>query len=238
MTILELLLLTFKLLTFIWIIVNAIAIWNKKNWSKTLSIFYYYSFVTLLISLLIHGILIFASVFAPLLSYFQITNTNAFDFLFYLRNDILLAYFFYLLMTPRKIAKWILYTGFSLAIYNIINCIVWKGYLNPGIFAPLSDNIFCFVVPAIYCWILFQEENIVPLRKNPYFWITMGSLMLALTTFFYYLTENYLFQNDEELYQKLSIGRNFLMMIEQSMYIIAFYYAKNTRLLSLSEQNE
>lgn len=234
----NLLLLSFKLTTIVWGIVIIIALWNKKYWVKPLKIFFYYVLVSLLLAILIHIVYAYYTYFASLLAYFKIANTNAFDIFFYLRNDILIAYFFYLLMTPRKIAKWILYAGLALAVYNIINCIVWKGYLSPGIFAPLSDDIFCFMMPAIYCWVLFQEDTVLPLRKNPYFWITMGLFMLSLTTFFYYLTENYLFQNDEILYEKLSVGRNFLMIIEQSMYVVAFYYAKNTKFLSIFEQNE
>ena len=69
-------------------------------------------------------------------------------------------------------------------------------------------------------------------EKNPYFWITAGQFSVALIGFFLFFSESYLQKNDLNLFYKLAVGRNVLMIIEQIMYAIAFYYAKNTRFLN------
>jgi hypothetical protein len=208
------------------------ALWNWKQLSNALKIFFYYCVCGTFLNIFIQAIISFMPFFKRILNPLGIENTSSFDFFFFLRNFLLLGLFFSLLLAPRKIAVWVRYVGIGLAVACTINYLFIEGYKGFGVFNPTVDAIFCFAVPLIYCWYLFQQDDLVPLAKNPYFWITIGQLMVALVGFFFFFAEDKILKTDENLFNKLAIARNILMIIEQGMYAVAFYYAKNAKYVS------
>jgi hypothetical protein len=231
----QIFLLLFVLNTIISIFPIGIAINNKLYLNKALKYFLYYCLYFLFLELLTYSIIQFyTSFFELILDPLGIENTNFLGIFYFLRNFLLLGLFYSLLLAPRKIGIWIRYVGIGLAIACTINYLFIEGYKGFGVFNPTVDAIFCFVAPLIYCKVLFAQDDVIPLSKNPYFWITMGQLLVALVGFFLFFTEDYLLKNDPELFNKLAIGRNILMIIEQIMYAVAFYYAKNTRFLTVA----
>ncbi len=215
------------------IITIIMALKNKRYLNQALRYFLYYCLCFLGLEVLTHCIIRFySSFFEPILDIFGIENMNFLGIFYFLRNFLLLGLFYSLLLAPRKIAQWIRYVGIGLAVACTINYLFIEGYKGFGVFNPTVDAIFCFVVPLIYCRVMFQQDDNIPLSKNPYFWITIGQLQVALIGFFLFFTEDYIIKSDPELFNKLAVGRNILMIIEQIMYAIAFYYAKNTKYLT------
>ncbi len=218
-------------------LVIVLGIMKWKNLNSSLKFFLRYCIVGQVINLFIQSVGVFKGFFKPLLNSIGISNMSSFDYFYFLRNFLLLGLFYSLLLAPRKIGQWIRYVGIGLAIACTINYLFIEGYKGFGVFNPTVDAIFCFAVPLIYCRVMFQQDDEIPLSKNPYFWITIGQLQVALIGFFLFFTEDFIIKSDPELFNKLAVGRNVLMIIEQIMYAIAFYYAKNTRFLNLNYQN-
>ncbi len=211
----------------------AVGFWKYKKLNNQLTIFYYYIIIGFLLNFFSKTVIWYnKTLYKPILDFFDIHNTNFIDYFFFLRNFLLLGLFFSLIIEQKKIAQLVKYVGIELAIVCTINYLFVEGYKNIGIFNPTVDAFFCSIIPLLYCKTLFIYDDLLPLNKNPYFWITIGQIMVALIGLFFFFTQNHLVDSDEELFNKLAVGRNVLMIIEQIMYAIAFYYAKNTKYLS------
>jgi hypothetical protein len=232
---LELFKISSKFPPIVMIIPIIVAIVNYKDLNKILKIFFWYCVITFSLDISEHGLMWavahYKSFFVPILNKWEIKNTIFFQILYYLKNFAFLGYFFYELLHSHKSAKWIKRVSIFLFISSIINYLFIEGYKDWGIFNPTMDAFFCFLLPLYYMWHLFNMNTKVPISKNPYFWIGLGLISTALIGFFLFLTQDKLEKTDLTLFYKLAIFKNCIMIIEQFLEAVGFYYARYTKYL-------
>lgn len=213
-------------------IVTAIVYW--KNLDRKLKIFFLFCCVTLFLSgteiFLIWNVKKYYQEFwKPILDYWNIENTNFFAILFYLRDFILLGWFFSKVLRPLKIALWIKLISVILAILSIVNYVFIEGYLEPGIFNPTADAMFCFIIPMIGIWYVYCSDIKIEMNKNPVFWICLGLILPNLLSLFLYFTSDYLQAEDFSLYVNFMLIKNFFEIIGIILLTIGFtraYYMR------------
>lgn len=214
-----------------------IAIWKWKYLNKPLKVFFIYCVLTLGLNLF-EIFLIWASGYSSFkvyilqcLKYFKITNTN-FLFIFYsTKNFIYLGLFFTLILKNHINISWLKPLVVILVISTWINYLFIEGYKVYSTFNHTVDTIFCFALPLYFLWFIFNENPKVPIVKNPYFWIGLGLISTAIIAFYLYLTGDKIRSTDKVLFFKLAIIKNIIIMIEQVLEAIGFYYARYTKYL-------
>lgn len=208
-------------------IIAAIVNWKKLD--KSLKVFFVFCLVTFLISL---GETIFIwharshkEFWGPILEWWGIENTHFIQILAFLRDYLILGYFFKLILKPRPIANWVWVIALLLALTTTINYLFIEGYKNPGVFNPAADAIFCFSIPMVSLWYLYHSDTRIEIYKNPVFWISLGLILPNLMSLFLYFTSDYLQKNNYPLYVNLMLVKNFFEIIGIILLTIGFSHA-------------
>ncbi len=212
-----------------------IGFYQRRVLNKPLRFFLLYLVVGLTIALL-EQIFIWSAtkyypILKPYLDYWKIEDTNFIQILYYLKNFALLGWFYSLLL-PKSLGIWVKRVSGLLFITALINYLFIEGYLVYGVFNPTADAIFCFLSPLIYLGFLYQNDSIVPLSKNPYFWISLGLVVPNLLNLVFHFVGNKLIETDFILFAKLSIGKNGITIIGHILLAIGFYYARYVKFMS------
>ncbi len=211
-----------------------------KYFNNILKIFFWYCVAKLSVSLL-HQILIWATgyfidIAVPLLNKWHITDTNFMGILSYLSNFALLGWYFYSVIPHKKIAEGMRWLSIGLFVAAIIDYLFIGDFRDYGVFCPATSSIFCFALPLIHFWFLYREETIVPLSKNPYFWISLGLLIPNLVGCFLHFTGDAIYSENFALFTKISIGKMVLEIIGQIFLAIGFYHARFSMFLPIKKK--
>ena len=119
----------------------------------------------------------------------------------------------------------------------LINYLFIEGYLVYGVFNPTADAVFAFALPLIYLGYLYRLDTMVPLSKNPYFWISLGLVVPNLISLIFHFVGNKLLETDFILFAKLTIAKNGITVIGHILIAIGFYYARYVNFLSPVDAN-
>ncbi len=92
-------------------------------------------------------------------------------------------------------------------------------------------SLFLISMPMIYLFFLAKMPSHIPLSKIPYFWISVGILLVNLLSLFFSTTGNKLYLTDYVLYSKFLISRNAVSVLAQFIFAYAFYQAKYAKYL-------
>ena len=229
-----------KVYTAFIIIPILISLIYKKNWTLPLKVIFYYCLFTLLINFF-EAIVIWTSIhhfewIEPILAFLKTDNTTFLSILYYVKDFILLAWFFSLIYPSPPINRYIFWSGIILAIGSIINYLFIEGYREFGIFNPGADGIFIVALPILYLWTSQRQSLRISLKKNPYLWISLGLLFPNLLSLFLYFTGDYLYKSDIILYYKFFIAKNIFEIIGLILIAIGFSHARYARFISIPNQ--
>ncbi|AXE19109.1 hypothetical protein DR864_15800 [Runella rosea] len=173
----------------------------------------------------------------PYLNKWQISDTNFLQITSQLPTFLLIGWFYSsLLSTYEKKAYnivWLISIG--LALTAVINYLFIEGFRVHGTLNPLMLSLFLISIPMIYLFFLAKTPFGIPLSKTPYFWISVGILLVNLLSLFFSTTGNKLYLTDYVLYAKFLIARNAISVLAQFIFAYAFYQAKYARLIHLSD---
>jgi hypothetical protein len=221
-------------ITFLTILIPiVVAIWYYKQLNKPLKIFFYFLVATLIIGLLEQVFIQVASytkILTPFLKYFKIEDTNFYQIVYFLKNYIFLSWFFINSYSSSTLRIWVKYVSILLIFASLVNYFFIEGYHVYGHFNPAVNNLYCFLIPTILLWYVYNNtESKVPLSKNPFFWINLGYVVQNLFTLFFELVGDKLHQTDFILFCQLALGRNIIAFIGFVSCAVGFYYARYTK---------
>ncbi len=214
-----------------------LAIWQWRYLNKPLKIFFWYCIITLALNILEHTfvwIVSYSSIKGEILPYLKkwnIKNTNFLSILYFSKDFIFLGLFFKEILKYRINVSWIPPFIALLLVATWVNHLFIEGFRAYGVFNRTVDAIFCFALPLYFLWFIFNEDSKVPIVKNPYFWIGIGLISTALIGFYLFLAGDKIRATDKVLFFKLAIIKNVIMMIEQVLEAIGFYFARYTKYL-------
>lgn len=208
---------------------------NRKSLNSILKKFQIFCLFAFLIALLFQGTILlvdnFHNTFVPLLNKWEIHDMNFMSILAYLNHFGLLGWYFSIVIPNIRVAKIVKWVSIFLFCAAIINYLFIEGFRVYGIFNPTASAIFCFTLPLIHLWYLFNEDNKVPLTKNSYFWFSMGLLIPNMIGFFLHFAGEKIYGTDFILFCKISIGKCIFSIIGQILLAIGFYYSRYTKYL-------
>ncbi|MBL7783229.1 MAG: hypothetical protein JNM22_18510 [Saprospiraceae bacterium] len=169
----------------------------------------------------------------PVLKACSISDTNFLRYTFHINNFTLLGWFLYLILKPRSVTmalttRWL---SIALLIAVTINYFFIQGYNVAGGFNSTVSALYCFTLPLLSMWFIFNHESRVPLGHNPYFWINLGLIIPNILGIFLYFAGDILSREDYVLYARLNIAKYLIEMLAQILTAIGFYYAKNVKYL-------
>ena len=225
-----------RIATITMLIPVVVALFFKPLWNKALRVAFLYVLFSFLINALDHALIWainnYTDFFRPALTYWKIDNTFFFTILYYLKDFILLGWFYSLIYPHPQQQKYIFRLAMLLAFMVTINYCFIEGYQVFGVFNPGADALFCVIIPLIYLWSSRQQSLRIPLKKNPYLWISLGILLPSMLSLFLYFSGNYIYESDFILYVKVYSIKNFFEIIGQQLIAIGFFHARYTRFIT------
>ncbi len=165
----------------------------------------------------------------PIIERIPITDTNFLRYPYQINNFLLLGWFLHSILLPGKWAKWLRILSFGLAIAVSIHYFFLQGYTLAGGPSSTASALYCFAVPLLSMWYLYNQDSKVPLVRNPYFWINLGLIIPNLLGLFLYFAGDVIYQENYPLFAQLTIAKNSIEMIAQVLTAIGFYYARNVK---------
>lgn len=212
-----------------------------KNWGKAIYVAFFYCICTLLTNIF-EQVLVYlidhnTDFFLPYLNYWEIDNTFFLAILYYLKDFLIIGWFFSLILPFGSSNKYILWISWLLAFASFFNYCFIEGYKVYGVFNPTADAFFMIILPLVYLWFSQKQSLRIPLRKNPYFWICIGLVVPNLFTLFLYFTGSAIYEKDFVLYAKLYSIKNLFEIISQFLISYGFINSYNIRFIEPSEEN-
>jgi hypothetical protein len=226
-----------QIVTIMTFIVLLIGLWKWRHHNKPLRIFFYYIFATLVLHFVEQGFIwatrksTYYDEFKPFLDTFGITSTAFLSIFVFLKNVILLGWFYIVLLAKEPITIYLKKVIWILIITEIISYLFVEGHNSFGIINPTIDGIFCFVFPMIYLWFLYNFGKLIPLFKNSFYLISTGLIIQNLFGLLYFFTSDKLYETDIVMYSIVSIVRNGIDIIGYLFFAYAFYQAKYAKYL-------
>lgn len=214
-------------------------LWGLFKWkqlNKALIIFWFFLLASvclfLLEQLFVWSVEHYPDFWWPILDQLEISDTNFLRYPYQLNNFILLGWFLYHVLIPAPIARYVKYLSLGLAVLVSIHYFFNQGYLVAGGFNSTVSAAYCFALPLVSMWYLYNQYNKVPLVHNPYFWINLGLIIPNILGFFLYFAGDIMFRERFDLFAQITITKNSVEMIAQLLTTIGFFYARNTKYLS------
>lgn len=219
-----------------------VALWQRNQLNQPLRVFLWYRIFAVFFNLIEQTIIWLSinryPIIGPYLKYWDIYDTNFLGILYYLNDYIFLCWFFYLLFGRKPYGVWIGVVAMLLLVSNLINYCFIESYHVYGFFNPTSDTIFILGVAAFYLWHLYKSQLLLPLTKNPYFWITFGLILPQIISFFLFIVGNITSKENFTWFVTMSIGKDGFVILAQIFYAIAFWRAHYARFIPLPSQEK
>ncbi|MEL6719068.1 MAG: hypothetical protein AAFO82_02565 [Bacteroidota bacterium] len=219
-----------KVSTIFMLLPIVVAFLRIRYLNKALKVFLFYCIMTFIInSLDILYIYLVNNYTDQFNEWLQFTDGNlSFSMILHqVKNFLLLGWFFNLLLEDHgyKMGEWVWKSSIFLSVSVSISYIVEEGWKNYGFFGPTSEAIFLFVIPFLYLWYLYKSTLSFPVKKNPFFWISLGLATPNLIGLFLYFSGDAIREIDFCLFARFVTAKNGIDIIGQILLAIGFYYA-------------
>ncbi len=225
-----------KVTTVVILIPILVALWQRKHLNRPLKIFWIYRIIYFVINILEQAFYHFAVKYyeyiKAYLIYWGVSDTSFLSILYYINTFICLSWFYYLLL-PRPLSIWIFRIGMTLIVASVINYMFLEGYQAFGFYNPTASAIFAFSVAGLYLWHAYKNDLALPITKNPYFWLSIGLMLPYVISFFLYLVQNVMLEDNYTLFVTLSILKNCFVIIGQLFIAFGFWRAQYARFVPL-----
>jgi len=172
----------------------------------------------------------------PFLTYFGIPDTSFLGIFFYGLSLLFIGRFYYILLGRANRGEIILATSYLLLFSAIINYLFIEGYKVYGKFNPAAVAIFLFISAVYYLYHLFRSNLALPIRRNPYFWISLGIIIPNIIGVFLFIVGDVVHKEDYQLFTTLSSFKNAFLIIGQILMAIGFYHAPYSRFITLPDE--
>ena len=209
------------------------AIVNLRYLNKALKLMFWFSLIRLIVSISVQIIIWcvnkYKDFFIPILKFLDINSLDCMSIFAHLNYFGILGWYFYLVMENRNIKSLVKGISISLFIAALVNYLFIEGYKVQSVFNSTVANIFCFVLPMIHLWYLYNQDSKVPISKNPYNWVSLGLVIPNLLGLITSLFGKKLEETDLTLYLQIEIAYSILQIIGYILITIGFYYARYTK---------
>lgn len=184
-----------------------IAFIYRKYFNDILKVFFFYALITLLLNSF-EQFLIWISEFKDgyYFEMFGLENTFFIQVFFYLKNFILIGWYYSLIFSSKTHKKTIQYITTVLTCFTVIFLFL-DGYKQFGLLMPCLNSIFLIVIPLAYLWESQKNSIRISLVKNPHFWLSIGLIVPNVLLFFLYPTGQYIYETNSLLYWQLNTFR-------------------------------
>jgi hypothetical protein len=214
------------------------ALFRRKKLNKALNIYFYFCLVTFLLDLaeitFIWSTGYYSDFFIPILNAYHIKNTNFLRVFFEVKNFIFLGWYFNIILPTVRQKKVALYVSVILIFSAVINYCFIQGMHTSSGFNSISSIIWSTILPLLSMWYEFNRDSLILLKRNPYFWINLGLIIMGVLSVFFYLVSDKLDATDpNNLLAKLSIAKNGIYILSLCFVTIGFYHARYTKYLPL-----
>ncbi len=218
------------------IIPIVVAIWQRKYLVFPLRIYLYYRILAFLFNVLQQTFIWFAlndyEKIRPLVEFLEISDTNFTAILFQLNNVFFLGWF-YIVLLPTRYTSWIKWTAILLFFSMVINYLWIEGYKVYGVFNPNANAFFTVGVALIYLRFIYHSQLALPLKKNPYFWLSIALILPYLAGFFLFLTGEASYEENYPLFMANMMLKNAFLVIGQFLMAIGFYNARYAKFVPI-----
>lgn len=208
------------------------ALLRYKFLTKALVVFMVYRIFAVLFNLLEQGFIWLATnrydLIKSFVENFEIKDTSFLAILFQLNNFFFLG-LFYALILSKSIGSIVRKGSYLFIIAVIINFIFIEGYHGFGKFNPNATTFFTIGIALLYLWYLYKASIVLPLKKNPYFWLSISLIFPYLISAIYFMVNDVSHEENYNLFITMSIVKNAFLMVGQIFMVIGFLYAQNAK---------
>lgn len=219
-----------------------VALLQRKYLNKSLKYFVVYKILNLFFNILeqvfIWAVNTWRDFFVPILNRFGIGDTSFLAIFYYLNDFIFIVLFYRYLSNNKNYIKSSYYISIFLLTMILINYFFIEGYRTFGIFNPTVDSIFVFSIASFYLLHLYRSHLMLPLQKNPYFWISLGLIVPQVISFFLFLVGDIFHKEDYALFLVMSIIKNCFLILAQVLFAVGFWRARYAQYLPLPGEEE
>lgn len=225
------------LLCFIPIVV---AIYRRKFLNEALLVFFTYKALSLSVNLFEQFIVWYSGEYfktiEPYMNYFDIHDTSFIGIFFYVLTFIFVGKFYRILLGTSKHGKTIQWISYVLLFIAVVNYFFIEGYRVYGKFNPAAAAIFAFGTAVYYLSHLFRSNLALPIRHNPYFWLSLGVIVPNLIGVFLFLVGDVVHKEDYNLFVVFSSFKNGFLVIGQILMAIGFWNAPYAKYITLPDE--
>lgn len=168
----------------------------------------------------------------PILRVLELKEMTLLNPLSYLTKFICLGMFFRGLI---KNTTW--KTFFQIAIgvlvaFELVQVFIFKSYQQYNSLSSTVKNVFILIGTGVFLTRFYQTDTgTIPLRKNSYFWTSMGLLLPALVEIFLEVLFSTLSKTDLVMFYQLYMLRNITQIIGFLLLIVGIWQAKYLKFL-------
>ncbi|MES2795976.1 MAG: hypothetical protein V4683_08425 [Bacteroidota bacterium] len=156
------------------------------------------------------------------------SDFNFINIFFYLIYVILPGWFYLKVLEKSKTVIWLKYVITIVVALQLFNFFFIEGFKSYGIVGAILSDTFLIIVSGYFLWSLSNNPPNLPLLKNSYFWIFLALFLPHLMQVLITITADNLYESNFILYCKTHIVRNFIHIVCQIFYVLAF---KNSKFL-------
>jgi hypothetical protein len=213
-----------------------LAIWHWRYLNIPLKIIFWYRVFAITFNLLeqvfVTWVRAYRDISVPLLNEWNIHDTNFLTILYHLNTVFMVGWFYSLLLPSKPYGILVKRVSIGLLIGILINYLFIEGFRVYGIFNPNATAVFTFSIAAFYLFYVYTSHLMLPVGKNPYFWISAGLVIPYLIGFYLFIIGNFTHEEDYGLFVAISIIKNGFMIIGQIFIAIGFRHARYARYLT------
>ncbi|NJL73864.1 MAG: hypothetical protein HC892_01325 [Saprospiraceae bacterium] len=166
---------------------------------------------------------------------YYIYDTSFLQISYILINFIILG-IFYIKLLPHQYTLLLKQATVFLSFAATLNFFFIEGHNRIGIFNPMANAVFCIILSAVHLWYLFKTNINIPVKKNPYFWISFGVMFTNLIGLFVSMAGHQINAVDYNFYSVMMITQNGLSIIAQILFAIGFWQAPYSKYFILPSE--
>jgi hypothetical protein len=217
-----------------------VALYQRKFLNKPLFAFLTYKILTLLVNVFEQFLIWYSSKYfetiEPYINYFEIQDTSFIGILFYVLVFIFIGKFYRILLGVKNNGKTVIWISYLLLLSSLVNYFFIEGYRVYGKFNPAVTAIFMFGVPVYYLFYLFKSNLALPIRQNPYFWLSLGVILPNLIGVFLFFVGDVVHKEDYQLFTILSSFKNAFLILGHILIAIGFWNAPYAKYITLPDE--
>lgn len=216
------------------LITFVVAVFKVKYFNKPLWVFFFYVLATIfsytLEQVFIWSVNAHTDFWLPYLKRFDISDTHFLEVISTLKNFLLVGWAYSILL-EGKFGKLVKYISLLLALFAIIDYLYISGYKSTSVFISTLVGFFMVLIPMIYLWFLYHQDNKISIYKIPYFWFSVALITSHLLGLLFYFMSDKIYKTDFILFVKISIIRNCITILRHCVFAYGFWLARYVRFL-------